>query len=84
MIFEKIPVLDHGYVQLIETWGSDHAIIEAARMSTDKGFLGWGPHTKPCPNAQWEIRQFANQIGTLIEQCFPRTWDLFLERLNRA
>ncbi len=36
-------VLDHGYVKAIEHWGSDERIIEAARMSTDKGFLGWGP-----------------------------------------
>lgn len=40
---EKISVLDHGYIQLIETWGSDERIIESARMSTAKGFLGWGP-----------------------------------------
>ena len=39
----KTPVLDHGYVELIETWGSDERIIEAARMSTNKGFQGWGP-----------------------------------------
>jgi thymidylate synthase (FAD) len=38
----KINVLDHGYVGLVETWGSDERIIEAARMSTDKGFQGWG------------------------------------------
>lgn len=42
----KIDVLDHGYVELIETWGTDERIIEAARMSTGKGFLGWGPHFK--------------------------------------
>lgn len=35
-------VLDHGYVELVESWGSDERIIEAARMSTAKGFLGWG------------------------------------------
>ncbi len=35
-------VLDHGYVKLVEPWGSDERIIEAARMSTSKGFLGWG------------------------------------------
>jgi thymidylate synthase (FAD) len=34
-------VLDHGYVQLVETWGSDERFIEAARMSTGKGFEGW-------------------------------------------
>lgn len=37
-----IQVLDHGYVKLIETWGSDERVIESARMSTDKGFQGWG------------------------------------------
>ncbi len=32
-----------GYARLVEVWGSDARIIEAARMSTGKGFLGWGP-----------------------------------------
>lgn len=41
----RTPVLDHGYVALIDTWGGDEQIIEAARMSTNKGFLGWGPKT---------------------------------------
>lgn len=36
-------VLDHGQVQLIDSYGSDERIVEAARMSTGKGFLGWGP-----------------------------------------
>lgn len=35
-------VLDHGYVKLITHWGSDEEIIESARMSTGKGFQGWG------------------------------------------
>lgn len=34
-------VLDYGYLQLVESWGSDQRIIEAARMSTNKGFEGW-------------------------------------------
>lgn len=38
-----MKVLDHGYVNLVESWGSDERIIEAARMSTQKGFEGWGP-----------------------------------------
>ena len=45
---KKISVLDHGYVQCIETWGSDEAIISAARMSTSKSFLGWGYSCKEC------------------------------------
>lgn len=39
----RIQILDHGYVEFIEAWGSDERIVEAARMSTGKGFLGWGP-----------------------------------------
>jgi thymidylate synthase (FAD) len=39
----RINVLDHGYVELVETYGSEQRIIEAARMSTQKGFEGWGP-----------------------------------------
>lgn len=31
------------------------------------------------PNAQWEIRQFANAVGELISQQFPQTWALFEE-----
>jgi thymidylate synthase (FAD) len=43
-----INILDHGYLKFIESWGSDARIIEAARMSTDKGFLGWGPRCSEC------------------------------------
>jgi len=42
-------LLDHGYLKLIETWGSDKRIVEAARMSTGKGFKGWGGR---CPDCQ--------------------------------
>lgn len=35
-------LFDHGYVKLVEAWGSDEQIIEAARMSTAKGFVEWG------------------------------------------
>lgn len=40
-------LLDHGYVRVKTAWGSDEEIIETARMSTDKGFLGW--EAGPCP-----------------------------------
>lgn len=29
------------------------------------------------PDAQWEIRQFANAVGEIIKVEFPRTWELF-------
>ena len=44
----RIDVLDHGYVELVETWGSEERIIESARMSTGKGFLGWRDHKVGC------------------------------------
>lgn len=43
MLEFETELLDHGYVKSIESWGSDQAIVEAARMSTDGGFKGWGP-----------------------------------------
>lgn len=42
-----MKVLDCGYIELIESWGSDERIIEAARMSTGKGFNGWGTPGAP-------------------------------------
>lgn len=36
-----INVLDHGYVKYIDSLGTDESIIEAARMSTNKGFISW-------------------------------------------
>lgn len=44
----RAKVLDHGYIQVIEHWGSDERIIEAARMSTAKGAIGWGPLCVDC------------------------------------
>lgn len=38
---ELIKVLDHGYVKLIDSMGSEETIIEAARMSTGRGFERW-------------------------------------------
>lgn len=45
---DGVRVLDHGHVRAVEHWGSDEGVIAAARMSTGKGFLGWGPTTDPC------------------------------------
>lgn len=39
-------VLDHGYLKLIDWMGTEESIIEAARMSTGKGFEGWDPHER--------------------------------------
>jgi thymidylate synthase (FAD) len=44
----RTEILDHGYIELLESWGSDEFIVETARTSTAKGFLGWGPTEKDC------------------------------------
>jgi thymidylate synthase (FAD) len=63
----EIKVLDHGYIKLIEHWGSDERIIEAARMSTNKGFLGWDERCKVC-GCTWEA--YANDFdGPLFRPC---------------
>lgn len=72
-----ISVLDHGFVRLVETWGSDERIIEAARMSTAKGFLGWGPvHEEICAS----LRPPAVDVsrGALYDEpcnCNPKSGD---------
>lgn len=48
-------ILDHGYLKPVEEWGSDQMIIESARMSTDKGFLGWGPKIRAFDKDENEI-----------------------------
>jgi thymidylate synthase (FAD) len=46
----SIKVLDHGFVRIIEAWGSDERIVEAA----GKPFSAWGPIDvqEPCPQCQ--------------------------------
>jgi thymidylate synthase (FAD) len=41
-------ILDNGYLHLVDQWGSDERIIESARMSTAKGFLGWKGTCRRC------------------------------------
>lgn len=67
-----VHLLDHGYVRLIEKWGSDERIIESARMSTDKGFLGWGPkHQEGC-TAEWN---FLTDREKTACTCEPKSGD---------
>jgi len=33
------------------------------------------------PNAQYEIRMFANAVGEIIKEEFPRTWELFKDKI---
>jgi thymidylate synthase (FAD) len=37
MLFEAIPVLDHGFVRVVDYMGDDAAIVQAARVSYGRG-----------------------------------------------
>ena len=67
-----MEILDHGYLKLIETWGSDERIVEAARMSTNKGFLGWGVEEifNRCVGSG--TNESINGPGSLCKQCQGR------------
>lgn len=68
-----INVLDHGYVKLLGSMGSDEEIIESARMSSGKGFLGWGPsHDVNCQT------RMSLKVGNSLElpcNCAPKAGD---------
>jgi thymidylate synthase (FAD) len=59
-MMEQIKLLDHGYVQFIESWGSDERVIESARMSTSGGFKGWGPFCKHCKDVDYSVVPFTD------------------------
>lgn len=37
ILYEAVPVLDHGFIRVIDYMGSDSAIVQAARVSYGKG-----------------------------------------------
>ena len=37
LLYEAIPVLDHGFIRVIDYMGSDSAIVQAARVSYGRG-----------------------------------------------
>lgn len=63
-----MQVLDNGYVELRDVWGSDQRIVEAARMSTNKGFLGWGTPEKPGDEKLLKFL-WKNKHTSPFEQC---------------
>lgn len=64
----SIPLLDHGYLKTVDAWGSDERVVEAARMSTDKGFLRWDAGT--CPVCGGEGWLYADAEVNSKEECY--------------
>lgn len=72
---ERVKVLDHGYLEEIEHWGSDERIVEAARMSTGKGFLGWGGFA--CPDSPHDAECQCKGTGQIVgdEKLLRYLWE---------
>lgn len=67
----RVELLDHGYCELIETWGTEERIVESARMSTGKGFLGWGVEDTcaTCDGTGTGAKAFGHGPGSLCPMC---------------
>jgi thymidylate synthase (FAD) len=69
-LYEPVKILDHGYMHLVDHMGHDERIIEAARMSTDKGFVSWEPY-EGHPRGDEGLLEYLykNKHGTPFEMC---------------
>lgn len=57
-------------------------ISQYSRMRASANLLNWLRFVglRVTPEAQYEIRQYAEAVGHCINDCFPRTWALFQEK----
>ena len=63
ILYEPIPVLDHGFVRVVDYMGDDHSIVQAARVSYGKG-------TKQLSNDRGLIRYLLRHRHTTpFEMC---------------
>jgi thymidylate synthase (FAD) len=81
---------EHVY-ETYDEWVENGLAKEVARLNTPvsryskmrakANLLNWLRflNLRMRPTAQWEIRQFADQVGSIIDQLFPRTYFLFEE-----
>ena len=37
VLYEAIPILDHGFIRVVDYMGDDNSIVQAARVSYGKG-----------------------------------------------
>jgi thymidylate synthase (FAD) len=59
-------------------------VSQYSRMRASANLRNWLAFVslRQVEGAQWEIRQYANVVGEIIKQRFPRTWELFIEEQN--
>lgn len=72
-------MIEHGVPKEVARVNTPVARYSKMRAKTDlRNWLAF-LNLRQRPNAQWEIRQFANVVGDLIRVLFPRTHQLFEE-----
>lgn len=54
-------------------------VARYSRMRASANLRNWLAFLtlRQAPQAQWEIREYANAVGTIIADRFPKTWELF-------
>ena len=54
-------------------------VARYSRMRASANLRNWLAFLtlRKSPKAQWEIRQYADAVGALVAEHFPRTWALF-------
>lgn len=87
-----LEMLDHAYAVADEAYRYGLAVgvakelarcpmpvAQYSRMRASANLRNWLAFVtlRSDPKAQWEIRQFANAVGELIQSTFPQTWRLF-------
>lgn len=69
-------VLDNGYVKLIDHMGSDEDVVEAARMSTGRGFISWDPYLR-CEKCEEVFLGEQDGPSGLCPKLGQHTWKRF-------
>lgn len=71
LVVESSPY-EGGYVRRVEAWGSDECVIDAARMSTGRGFQSWDKDEKLLAYL-WNNRHTSpfEQCGLIVEVQAP-------------
>ncbi len=61
-------------------------VARYSRMRASANLRNWLAFLtlRQAPAAQWEIREYANAVGQIIAERFPRTWELFTKEKSNV
>ena len=58
ILYDAIPVLDHGFVRVIDYMGDDTSIVQSARVSYGKGTKKVYFNKQKSYNSRWKLEYF--------------------------